>query len=171
VRAAPLVAAVLLLTVLAGCGGSPHAGAEAAAEARERRRAVAVRNRPLQLDATFEGHGQTSVSWVGPIYPPAPKEYPGPQGSGVAAYRYRYRLGSGRSPVSGTTTKPGFVLAHTHQGERLGLYVQPLDDAGARRRAARAVLTITRSRLTPDDPGGAEPGEYGKVEMYPEPEH
>jgi hypothetical protein len=173
-RGASLAAAALLLG-LAGCGGSPHAAAEEAAEeaaeARERRHAVAVRTKPLWLDAVYEGKGRTSVSWIGPIYPPAPRRDPGPQGSGVAAYRYRYRLGASRSSVAGTTRNPGFVLEHTREGEHLRLRVQPVDDSGARRQAAHARLTISRSKLTPDNPGKSEPGEYGKVEMYPEPEH
>ncbi len=159
------------LATLAACGGSPHAAAEEAAEARERRHAVAVRSRPLGLDALYEGKGRTSVSWIGPIYAPAPKEYPGSEGSGVAAYRCRFRLGSSRSSVLLTTKKPGFVLEHTHQGERLRLYVQPIDDAGTRRQSAQAALAIRGSTLTPDNPGTSDPGEYGKVEMYPEPEH
>jgi hypothetical protein len=129
---------------------------------------VAVRTSPLWLDAMFEGEGgRTSVSWIGPIYPPAPLEYPGTDGSGVAGYRYR--IGDGRWTGWQRTKQPGFVLLHTHDGEKLDLYVQPIDDAGAPRKPASAVLTIRGPTLTPDNPGGSEPGEYGKAELKPEP--
>ena len=50
-----------------------------------------------------------------------------------------------------------------------GLYVQPIDGRGALRKPAEASLTVRGPTLTPDDVGEAEPGEYGKAEMYPEP--
>lgn len=143
---------------------------EEALEARQRQHAVAVRTKPLQLDALYEGDGgRTSVSWVGPIYAPAPKSYPGPRGSGVAVYRYRYRLGDRRWTALQSTANPGFELTHTREGEKLILFVQPIDAAGERRTPAQARLTISGPTLTPDDPGAAEPGEYGKAEMFPEP--
>jgi hypothetical protein len=102
-----LVIALLLVPVaLLGCGTSRRDVAEEASEARLRRCAERVRTKPLELAATFEGEGRTSVSWVAPIYPPAPKEYPGPDGSGVRGYRYRYKLGSSGGSVRGWTSKP-----------------------------------------------------------------
>jgi hypothetical protein len=163
-------ALVLVAVVIAGCGAAAHGVAGDSSEAALRRHAVAVRTKPLELDAMFEGGGgRTSVSWIGPIYPPAPLEYPGTDGSGVAGYRYRYRIGEGRWTAWRKTKQPGFVLLHTHKGEKIDLYVQPIDDAGVLRKPARAILTVRGPTLTPDNPGGAEPGEYGKAELQPEP--
>lgn len=160
----------LVAVVIAGCGTVRHGGAEDRAEAALRRNAVAVRTKPLELDAVFEGEGgRTSVSWLAPIYPPAPREYPGLEGSGVAGYRYRYRLGGGSWTALQSSKMPGFVLLHTHEGEKLDLFVQPVDDAGILGKPASAVLTISRTTLTADNPGGSEPGEYGKAELKPEP--
>jgi hypothetical protein len=162
--------AVLVATALAGCGTATSPSREGRGEAAQRRHAVAVRTKPLWLDAFFEGEGgRTSMSWIGPIYPPAPLSYPGSEGSGVADYRYRYRLGSGAWSAWQTTKKPGFVLLHTHKGEKIDLFVQPIDNAGKPREPASALLTITGPTLTADNPGGSEPGEYGKAELKPEP--
>jgi hypothetical protein len=168
-RAQLKIAALLVPVAFVGCGTSRRDVAEEASEARLRHCAERVRAKPLELEATFEGEGRTSVSWVAPIYRPAPKEYPGPDGSGVRGYHYRYRLTrSGRS-VSGWTSKPGFLLMRTREGQRLGLFVEPVDRRGARRASAHALLTISKSRLTPENVGESEPCEYGKLEMYPEP--
>jgi hypothetical protein len=166
----PAGALALVAVAVAGCGTPAHGGTEDKAEAALRRHAVAVRTKPLWLDAMFEGEGgRSTVSWIGPIYPPAPLEYPGTDGSGVAGYRYRYRIGHSRWTGWLKTKKPGFVLLHTHKGEKLDLYVQPIDDAGVPRKPASAILTVRGPTLTPDNPGGSEPGEYGKVELKPEP--
>jgi hypothetical protein len=163
-------AVVFVATALAGCGGATSGDREGTGEAAQRRHAVAVRTKPLWLDAFFESEGgRTSVSWIGPIYPPAPLSYPGSEGSGVASYRYRYRLGKGTWSVWQTTKKPGFVLLHTHKGEKLDLFVRPTDDAGKLREPASALLTIAGPTLTAANPGGEEPGEYGKAELKPEP--
>lgn len=170
VRIRPAGALALVAVVIAGCGSTARGGEGDKAEAALRRHAVAVRAKPLWLDAMFEGEGgRTSVSWIGPIYPPAPLEYPGTDGSGVAGYRYRYRLGDGRWTAWQQTKQPGFVLLHTHKGEKLDLYVQPIDDAGVPRKPARAILTVRGPTLTAENPGGSEPGEYGKAELKPEP--
>jgi hypothetical protein len=165
-----LPAVALAAVVIAGCGTAAREGAEDSSEAALRRHAVAVRTKPLQLDAMFEGEGgRTTVSWIGPIYPPAPREYPGTDGSGVVGYRYRYRIGDGRWTAIHMTKKPGFVLTHMHEGQRIDLYVEPIDDAGRPRKSASAILTVAGPTLTPDNPGGSEPGEYGKAELEPEP--
>jgi hypothetical protein len=169
-RIRPAGVLALVTVVIAGCGSATHGGAGNKSEAALRRHAVAVRTKPLSLDAMFEGDGgRTSVSWIGPIYPPAPLECPGTDGSGVAGYRYRYRLGDGRWTAWQRTKQPGFVLFHTHKGEKLDLYVQPIDDAGVLRKPASAILTVRGPTLTAENPGGSEPGEYGKAELKPEP--
>ena len=169
-RIRPAGALVLVAVVIAGCGAAARGGAEGSSEAALRRHAVAVRTKPLWLDAMFEGEGgRSTVSWIGPIYPPAPREYPGTDGSGVAGYRYRYRIGDGSWTGWQKTKKPGFLLLHTHKGEKIDLYVQPIDDAGVPREPASAILTVAGPTLTPDNPGGSEPGEYGRAELEPEP--
>jgi hypothetical protein len=166
----PAGALALVAVVFAGCGTVARGGGEGSSEAALRRHAVAVRTKPLWLDAMFEGEGgRSTVSWVGPIYPPAPREYPGTDGSGVAGYRYRYRIGDGRWTAWQKTKTPGFVLLHTHKGEKIDLYVQPIDDAGVPRKPASAILTVRGPTLTAENPGGSEPGEYGKAELKPEP--
>ena len=104
-----------------------------------------------------------------PDLPAGAPEYPGTDGSGVAGYRYRYRLGAGSWTAWQRTKTPGFVLLHARKGEKLDLYVQPIDDAGVPRKPGRAILTVRGPTLTPDNPGGSEPGEYGKAELKPEP--
>src|SRR5438105_1777341 len=97
-------AAVLLIAAFAGCGRSAGATREQAEEAMLRRKAVALCTKPIDLSAepgawrvgrqARGGTGQATISWIGPIYPPAPVQYPGPEGT-VEFYLYRYRVGEG----------------------------------------------------------------------------
>jgi hypothetical protein len=78
-------------------------------------------------------------------------------------------VGDGRWTAWQKTKQPGFVLLHTHKGEKIDLYVQPIDDEGVPRRPASTILAVAGPTLTPDNPGGSEPGEHGKAELKPEP--
>jgi hypothetical protein len=113
-------ALALVAVVIAGCGTAARGGTEGSSEAALRRHAVAVRTKPLWLDAMFEGEGgRTTVSWIGPIYPPAPREYPGTDGSGVAGYRYRYRIGDGGWTAWQRTKKPALSSYTCTRGRSL----------------------------------------------------
>ena len=169
-RASPVVeagtAAALLLAVFAGCGRSAGAAREQAEEAMLRRKAVALCTKPIDLSAEG-GAGHATVSWFGPIYPPAPAQWPGPDGT-VKFYLYRYRVGEGAWSVWQRTKSSQFVVTHTHLGARLAVFVQPVDLKGVRRTPAEASLVIRRpphsSTITAE-----APCEYGPADMTPEP--
>jgi hypothetical protein len=106
----------LVAVVIAGCGTATREGADDSSEAALRRHAVAVRTKPLSLDAMFEGEGgRTSVSWIGPIYPPAPLEFPEMRGLSVRNLEYMRQFGRFLAGASNSATACcGIALGAQH---------------------------------------------------------
>src|SRR5207302_1217865 len=100
VRASPSIgsmprgatAAAAVLVCLSGCGASQSK--EDAETARCIQQYARTRTEPSHFAASWEGSipHATTVSWEGPVWPPLPKTQLEGNGSGVASYRYRYRL-------------------------------------------------------------------------------
>jgi hypothetical protein len=113
--------------------------------------------------------GRTVVTWEGPIYPPVPNYYPGPNGSGVRGYAYRYRLNGGPFSAWRRAAKPEFALRGTRKGEQIAVEVRAYDEAGRASALVHASLRSEGPTLTPEHPGTTEPGETGEAPLYPEP--
>jgi hypothetical protein len=169
-------AAALSLGAFAGCGQSAGAAREQAEEAVLRRKAVALCTKPIDFSAEAgsgqarsgeAGAGQATISWYGPIYPPAPPQWPGPDGT-VRLYRYRYHVASGAWAAWQTTKSSQFVVTHTHIGERLAVFVQPYDLKGVRRTPTEASVVVKPPPRTSSITAVA-PCEYGPADMTPEP--
>ena len=123
---------------------------------------------PQRLDATLNSEtGETTVSWEGSTDPPFPDGY---HGSGVAAYNYRYKAGSGEWTSWTSTQSTAFIVPGTTSGEQISVELDAVDNAKNVSPVTAVALTTTGPTLTPENPGGTLPKEEGPVDMVPEPE-
>jgi hypothetical protein len=114
-----------------------------------------------------EASGQTFITWNPSSDPPFPDGY---HGSGVASYTYRYQLNGGVWTSWQSTTTPGFTIASTTVGEKIGLEIKSVDLAKNESPTVGVTLIAEVSKLTAENIGETAPGEKGEAPLYPEPE-
>jgi hypothetical protein len=165
------IAAVVCLVSVSGCGNG-QSTASARAIANCIRGFARTRTEPNHFEATYEAPAKaTRVSWEGPVYPPLPKIELNFEGSGVARYVYRYRVGN----VSWSTWQstegpdhPEFVLPRAPLGTHIAVEVIATDDAGRAHRAVRAFVTSMEPEKAGEVVHGRIGEECGEARMYPE---
>jgi hypothetical protein len=125
---------------------------------------------PTGLDAMFEEEevDDTFVTW-NPSTDPA--ESNGRAGSGLNAYRYRYRLESGPWSQWQATSMASFGIPSTVENEAVGVEVVAEDNEGNSSPLRYAQLISRPPTLTDAEPGQEEPNEIGPDDIGPEPVH
>ena len=165
------IAAVACLVSVSGCGRS-----QSATNVRAITRCISLyaktRTEPNHFEATYEASSDaTRVNWEGPVYPPLPKTELNFDGSGVASYVYRYRVGH-VSWSAWQRTKgpehPEFVVARARPGTHITVEVIATDDAGRTHRLVHASLTSSNPEKAGEVAQGRIGEECGEVSMNPE---
>ncbi len=125
---------------------------------------------PTDLDAMFEEEevDNTFVTWNPSV---DPTESDGRAGSGVNAYRYRYRLESGPWSQWQETSMASFGIPNTVENEAIGVDVLAEDNEGNLSPLRYAQLISRPPTLTEAEPGREEPTEVGPDGIVSEPVH
>jgi len=164
------ITAIACVITLSGCGQGQGA-ASARAVANCIRGFARTRTEPNHIEATYEAPVEaTTVSWEGPVYPPLPKTELNFEGSGVARYAYRYRVGRASWSAWQTTgpALPDFVVPRARLGTHIAVEVIVTDDAGRTHPAVRASVTSMEPEKAGEVAYGRIGEECGEAKMYPE---
>lgn len=165
------IAAIACVISLSGCGQSQSA-ASSRSVANCIRGFARTRTEPNHFEATYEASAKaTTVSWEGPVYSPLPKTELNFEGSGVARYVYRYRVGNVSWSAWRSTEgpdQPAFVVPRARPGTHIAVEVIATDDAGHAHHAVRASVTSGEPEEAGEVTHGRIGEECGEARMYPE---
>jgi hypothetical protein len=119
------------------------------------------------LDATYDADvPETVVSWDDAADPDSSNNT---AGSGVVAYKYRYRVGAAPWSSWALTGEAGFTPASIGNGTTLDVEVQPFDMASNAGTVTSATLTSAPSTATGENPG-PDDGDIAGTPVDPEPD-